>query len=778
MRIAIASLLLLLPAAQDKPVEFTNDEHGFRSSRPGDGWTAIPASPPPGARYALRIARADAKLEFSVMVYVAERGTAGDLDAFVAATEAAHKARPGCGNVSRGKSTLAGKPAPAITLDYELSGATYRLAQIFLLDGDRVFIVQTAAIPKEERAPLDAIVKTFALMPTGPAARCGSEIAWARDWDDAAGRARKEKKLILVIFELYAGFKVNRFAHVSLLTEPDVLALAQERLVCLRWNYGMRGAIQDPDVYGFGGSAFGRALVFFTPDGKAVGDTWHFDPVFFDQYARRVLSENRDFKGAPVGEKDRVATLLRRGDLDEASELLKKPETARDFLHVAMLQRRLRKGDEALTSLDEAEKRDDGTLASDLNAERGLVLARQGKSLDATVCYERVRGAREPEAQYYLGLLRADKRTWEKLVAKHPDNRWAWKAAAAIDLFDKRLWMEKLPWVDEGMYRLAGDARTSPVDTVKKAEDDGVAYLLKTQRANGSWPVPGEVEHATASFIVATTSICGSSLIRFDRKDEVRRALDYVLRTELETSSATAFSYQVWGHCFALRFLAECASAGIGDRAKTVRAMNAHIDALDEMQSRAGGWGYVNLQEVGGAKDPSMGFVTAAILLALIDAKKAGARVPDKIFEGAAGCIASMKGPDGSFSYGGGAGAPNAESSLRSPLYALALKRAGAPDAVRASLDHYIKFRLHVRKERGKTLCHTGPEGTASYYLLYGYRFAAEAAQGDANADVRRALVEDVLATRCDDGGFLDSPVEGRTYGTGMALIALGFAGR
>jgi hypothetical protein len=74
-------------------------------------------------------------------------------------------------------------------------------------------------------------------------------------------------------------------------------------------------------------------------------------------------------------------------------------------------------------------------------------------------------------------------------------------------------------------------------------------------------------------------------------------------------------------------------------------------------------------------------------------------------------------------------------------------------------------------------LCHTGPEGTASYYLLYGARFAAEAAAG-ASAEVKRALVKDVLSFRCADGGFLDSPVEGRTYGTGMALIALGYTAK
>jgi hypothetical protein len=171
-----------------------------------------------------------------------------------------------------------------------------------------------------------------------------------------------------------------------------------------------------------------------------------------------------------------------------------------------------------------------------------------------------------------------------------------------------------------------------------------------------------------------------------------------------------------------------------------------------------------------------MGFVTAAIVLALLDARAAGAEVPNAMLARAVACVASMRGRDGAFSYRGGAGRANAESALRSPLYALALQRGGEEGGVRASLEHYLRFRAEVRKERGKTLCHTGPDGNAAYYLLYGYRFAAEAATGPAHADVRRALIEDVLATRCADGGFLDSPIAGRTYGTGMALIALGYA--
>jgi hypothetical protein len=84
-----------------------------------------------------------------------------------------------------------------------------------------------------------------------------------------------------------------------------------------------------------------------------------------------------------------------------------------------------------------------------------------------------------------------------------------------------------------------------------------------------------------------------------------------------------------------------------------------------------------------------------------------------------------------------------------------------------------MKHHEHTRAEIGKVLCHTSPEGLASYYLLFGYLHAAEAVcelPRAERAKIRAALLEDVLATRTKDGGFCDNPVEGRPCGAAMAL--------
>ena len=87
-----------------------------------------------------------------------------------------------------------------------------------------------------------------------------------------------------------------------------------------------------------------------------------------------------------------------------------------------------------------------------------------------------------------------------------------------------------------------------------------------------------------------------------------------------------------------------------------------------------------------------------------------------------------------------------------------------------------LSVHKQVRRERGKGLCHTGPEGTASYYLIFGYAFAAEAVRElpeKERAKYREALAEDLLKLALEDGTFCDSPGIGRHYGTGMALRAL-----
>lgn len=676
-------------AAQDS---FTNEAYGFRIDRPDQAWTFVEAGPTEDAEYALRVSLGEA----AVTVYVST-AKASDAKAHADLVAKAFALDKRLSNVTRGS----GDP-PSVRADYRDGGATYVVDQRYVVRDGRVFTVQAAA-PKDDfdqhADALESIRKSFALTTPSEvhrlAAKCGSEIDWAKDWDEAARRAADGKRRVIVVVELYAGLKVEPRAMSSAFMDPDVIALVRERFVGLRLTYGMKAPFQDPAVYGMGPHTFGGGILFVTPDGKVVGECPSFVPSMVLERAGATRAEP----------KDPALAALRKGDFKRAEDLLK--------------------------------------------------------------------DAKEPEALYHLseallmqGDLAAARAIWEKLVEASPDSRWAWKAAASLRGRGTASGEDPVAWPDASVMTALAD---SPWKTAKAddARRDAVKFLLKQQRDDGSFVT---LEHLTAGsgpFTVATAAIAGAALHRLGDA-HADRALAFVLaeqkRGALEPSGAL-FDYAIWAQVFALRFL-----AAVERTPAVVDAMEEIVDTMQTSQRRGGGWGYFD-------KDATIGFVTAAAVLALMDARDAGVKVRDDTLDRALDALEALRDEDGTYRYmeGTAAGDP-AESSLRGPLYALALKRAGRSDAVRGALDAYLKHRARAIKEKGKTLCHTAPEGTASYYLMFGYAFAAEALRElpeKERAKYADALREDVLALRCEDGGFLDSRVGGRSYATAMALAAL-----
>ncbi|MBI2901362.1 MAG: hypothetical protein HYY17_14350 [Planctomycetes bacterium] len=749
--------VILFLAALLSGDEFADEAYGFRISKPAD-WVFQEGPESAEADSTLWI-YPKGKSGTGFTVYVNESATPTDADSVRKLREAALRKDGRCSKFRSGESTVAGRRAPWLRFDY--AGTDVR--QHYVVEDGLIYTLQSYG----EMEDLDAILKSFALVPANPrlrtlrklSARCGSEIDWARDWEEAAKRARASKRLVLVVVENYWSFRVPPRAPATAFMDPDVVALVRERFVGLRWKYGMTVPFQDPAVYGMGPSTFGGGLLFVEPEGRVVAEGCSFAPIYVDECARRVL-------GRGSGNPKDPELLLRRGELDAAWEMLKQPTTAHGWRLQAQLLRRLRLGDQALAAIRKARKLEDG---SDPAVDEAVILLRMGRGAEAAKILRAVE-PRSPEARYWLGATGATEE-WEELIRSHRESRWAWKAAANLS---GRL-LERTDWPSEEILILACD---SPPESLplRDAERGAVRFLLAAQRPDGSWPTPPDVSYGSPGWTTAVTAICASSLMRFpEARKAVDRALEFVIGASLAKEKWTAFDMSAWGRVFGLRFLARCAREGIGDRARIVRAMDGFVRDLRERQARAGGWAYVDMEEAGGAKDPSISFITAAAVLALLEAKETGAQVPRETIDRAVECVRRMRGADGSFGYmGGGSGGP--EASLRGPLCALALVRGGKGDGVRTALDLYLRHRRHVAKERGKVLCHTGPEGTASYYLLYGFAFAAEAL-GELPAQERRryreALLEDVLAARRKDGGFVDNPMTGRAYGAAMALLAL-----
>src|SRR5262249_14283389 len=121
------------------------------------------------------------------------------------------------------------------------------------------------------------------------AARCGSEIAWAASWDDAAKRATAEKKLVLAVYENYAALGPPQTAGTGALMDPDVLAIVNQRFVGFRMSAATEAPFRDPSSFGMGKHAWGTAFLVVRPDSTVVRSTDAMDPSVLADFLREDL---------------------------------------------------------------------------------------------------------------------------------------------------------------------------------------------------------------------------------------------------------------------------------------------------------------------------------------------------------------------------------------------------------------------------------------------------------------------------------------------------------
>lgn len=787
--LCLLALLCLAPpgVAQDKPgakpETYTNGPHGFAVTRPPADWAFSEPTPPGTAKYAAKFALVQDAKETSLLVYVLKQGELKDASAARDAVEGTWKNEPKLSNIRKGNSTFDKRVVPFLRGDYD-AGAKYALRQHYFVGNSRVYIVQCLA-PVEAFAgrekEFDALVASFRAVDIDDspsplqqlADRCGSEIKWAASWKEASTRAARENKLIVVVFEVYRGIVGKRFTPYSTFMDEDVVALINERCVGLYWSDATDAPFDDPKVYGLGPGTFGQGTLFADARGNVLGQAVSFQPHYYYSRLCEILASH---PGAPAKDPKDAALLLRRGEHDKAAALLAQPQTADQWLLKADLHRRTRQVDPAREALSQA-------------AAQGapVALPRARLHLNAGQWAEADRAlldAPGPEAAWWRTLavgwqkgLEAIAPALQKLCDEHPGSRWAWRAAALLlklAALDPR-------WPEPARLEAANQSEFETAKDAKVAAGRAVAFLLASQQPDGCWFSPMAL--GSDSTTAAITALCGEALLPLRERDDVRKAVDaalrYVLAAKLETNPDKVFDYTIWGQIFVLRFLARCRLADVGDNAALGAALQRLVDAMAQGRHASGGWAYVR---IAGHDDNPIGFVTAAALLALREAQGAGANVPADMFSKAAAVLERLHNPNGSFGYmwasGIGEDKRVAEASLRSPLYAYALMREKRAEGatLRKALDVYLKHHEHTRKERGKGLCHTGQEGTASYYLLFGYQFAAEAlafVPEKDRAPFRKALVEDVLSLHCADGSFTDNAMIGRTYGAAMAVQTL-----
>jgi len=734
---------------------------GFSIERPAEDWTFVETSARP---FKLYIMRSDNEGLYGVSVSAAanEGKTATE---FVDHAIGSLENEPAYSNFERFDARVGEVDARGLRVDFEKAGRVLRVEARYLIRGNQVLELESWALLDEftkHEPVLSEVIQSFRLIERDPdalsrerllelASRCGSELAWAKSWEAASQRAELEQKPIMVFIWAYPGFAISNSAMTETFMEPEIIELVANRYVPFRWQPGKPAPFVPQEDYGLSASAFGRALLVVSADGKVLHETATVHPAWALRFLRDSLA------GLPLPEASvphslglaELRQLLHAGELEAAEELV---------------ERTLELG----------------------HADPGYT-----------------------EALFWLGVLdgvegglTAALPSWRTLADEHPEDRWAWKAAAAMTSTEAEMGYAVQPrWPTEEQLaplRLISSAPLAPSFS-EQAQRDALRWLLDEQREDGGWSGTHEFriqDGRPDPFVDSAVAIAGIALLDRRSDDEAEaaaeRALDFVLKTITASQAledqVVYMDYTVWSRAWMLWLLSDCISKEFGDAEQLRTSAEWLVQSLASKQRSNGGWSYfysTNADGSASAGEQSISFVSAMVTHALLRAEAEGIEVPESIRTGALDVLEAMRNENGTFDYmlhvgaqaSGGAGVAGAAG--RSPLCELALLRGGrsTEERVVRSVDQFLEYSAELSRELGKALMHAGAEGQGCHYLLFDYAFAAlalehlpESARPEASARVR----ELILDARSEEGAFQDTPINGWSYGTAIALFGLG----
>lgn len=213
----------------------------------------------------------------------------------------------------------------------------------------------------------------------------------------------------------------------------------------------------------------------------------------------------------------------------------------------------------------------------------------------------------------------------------------------------------------------------------RRAIDSGLAYLARTQNADGSWNTAG---YGKAT---AVTGLAGLALMsdgnlpsRGKYGDNVSKALDYVLKSA-QPSGLLEYGlphHAMYSHAYSTLFLAE--AWGTTGRADIRDKLKNAVDLIIATQNREGGWRYEPK-----VADADLS-VTITQIVALRAAANAGIAVPRETIDNALAYMRRCERPDGGYAYqasGGPSGVARTGAAIL--CYQLA-GESGTPEIAKA----------------------------------------------------------------------------------------------
>lgn len=389
--------------------------------------------------------------------------------------------------------------------------------------------------------------------------------------------------------------------------------------------------------------------------------------------------------------------------------------------------------------------------------------------------------------QYYAGNHDSARVTWRGAMEIDVEHPLAWKAAAEREGLGPFVRGFEVHGPLSAVAQQAGiDSLGSAAPPDSYSEMDlwrrSVQFLLSMQREDGAL-IDSDYDFGGTDSLpnvhVAVTSLVGLSLMdarkRLPEKADVidaalERAAVYV--RDAKNINAVDRDEILWAYAYRLRFLV----ARLRWSQESLETINDAVEKLEGVQGNRGSWYH----------EYSNSFVTATALLALAEAKQAGATVNQQVVDKGLQSLLRDRYANGAYPYNsvrGNKANSNAEGDIaasagRMPLCEMALLLWGKSDqprlqfAIEQSLEHHDKLNVAYKYDN-----HTSTLAYGGFFFWYDMQSRAEAIQSLTDQDARSAAAKQhqklVLALPEIDGCFVDSHELGRCYGTAMALLSM-----
>ncbi len=390
---------------------------------------------------------------------------------------------------------------------------------------------------------------------------------------------------------------------------------------------------------------------------------------------------------------------------------------------------------------------------------------------------------------FHKGDHRQAATIWKSIADEYPEHPLGWKAAAEAEGFGPivrgfEVDSEIPVAVLKAGIDSAGSAAPKGVYKKEDVTKRSIEFLLDMQRSDGAW-VDCDYDFGGTDSLpnvhVAVTSLAGMALLASKHalpekataiESAIVRAADFVR----DDSHLNKFDRDeiLWAYAYRVRFLSRL----VVDRPELKPSLQHGVELLEQIQTKRGGWYH----------EYANPFVTATALVALAEAKQAGATIDQEKIDLGIASLERDRFENGAYPYGssrraanaGKAGKPRqvAASAGRMPLCELGLW--SWQKASDENLDAAIQISFDMHEHLNTALKyddHTSNMAYGGFFFWYDMRGRSEAISKITNKSLRqkyeRQQQEIIMSLPELDGCFVDSHELGRCYGTAMALLCL-----